>query len=91
MAACSKPAPRTHAVTIRSFAFVPAELTVSLGDTVFWSNGDFVPHSATATDSTWDSKSIDANAGWRLVASTAGRHEYYCVFHPAMKATITVR
>jgi plastocyanin len=88
--ACSRPAPRTHTVTIRNFGFAPVALTVAPGDTVVWSNVDFVPHTATATDSGWDSKSIDANASWRFVARTAGRHEYYCAFHPTMKATITV-
>jgi plastocyanin len=90
-AACSKVAPRAHTVTMRNFGFAPAELTVSRGDTVVWSNADFVPHTATATDSLWDSKSIDASGTWRFVARTAGRHAYYCAFHPTMKATLTVR
>jgi plastocyanin len=89
--ACSKPAPRTHTVAIRNFAFAPAQLTVAPGDTVVWSNTDFVPHTATATDAGWDSKAIDANANWRLVARTVGRQEYYCAFHPTMKAIIVVR
>jgi plastocyanin len=85
------PPPRTYTVTMRNFGFAPSELTVSPGDTVVWSNADFVPHTATATDSSWDSKSIDANGNWRFVARAAGRHQYYCVFHPTMKAAIVVR
>jgi len=34
---------------------------------------------------------MDANATWRHVFQTAGRHEYYCVLHPTMTATIVVR
>ena len=90
-AACSKPAPRTHTIAVRNFAFVPAELSVSPGDTIVWSNTDFVPHTATASDKSWDSRSIDANGSWRFVARTAGRHGYYCAFHPTMKASIVVR
>ena len=75
---------------MRDFQFSPAELTVAPGDTVVWTNADFVPHTATATDGAWDSKSLDANASWRLVARTPGRHEYYCTFHPTMKAMIVV-
>ncbi len=89
--ACARPAPRAHAVSIRNFAFVPAELTVARGDTVIWSNADFVPHSSTARNSAWDSSAIAANATWRFVARTAGRYEYYCTVHPNMKATIIVR
>ena len=92
IAACSPPAaPRTHTVRIQNFTFVPAELTVAAGDTIVWSNTDFVPHSATARDTSWDSKSIAANGSWKLMARGAGRRDYYCVFHPNMKGTIVVR
>ena len=78
-------------MTIKNFVFQPAEMTVAVGDTVVWSNTDFVPHSATASDSSWDSKAISGNEAWRFVARTPGRHAYVCVFHPNMKATIVVR
>ena len=54
-------------------------------------NADFVPHTATARDGAWDSKSIDGSSAWRTVASAAGRHQYYCVFHPTMKAAVVVQ
>ena len=80
-----------HTVSITNFAFAPAELTVERGDTVVWRNTDFVPHTATARDSTWDSSSLPANSTWRFVAGASGRHEYYCVLHPTMRGTIVVR
>ena len=80
-----------HTVTIRNFAFDPAVLTVAHGDTVVWSNTDFVPHSSTARNSAWDSKEIAANATWRYVPRMAGRYEYYCALHPTMKGAIIVR
>lgn len=89
--ACSRPAPRTHTVTIKNFGFEPAEITVAPGDTVVWSNTDFVPHSATASDSSWDSKAIAGSEAWRFVARTPGRHQYVCAFHPNMKAAVVVR
>jgi plastocyanin len=76
---------------MQNFGFTPAELTVARGDTVVWSNTDFVPHSATARNSAWDSKAIEANGSWRLATREAGRYDYYCVFHPNMKGTIVVR
>lgn len=90
-AACARSAPRSHVVTMSNFAFQPAELIVSRGDTIVWNNSDFVPHSATARDGSWDSKSVAAGGSWRFVASAKGRHEYYCIFHPTMKGTIEVR
>jgi len=76
---------------MRDFAFTPAEVDVAAGDTIVWSNADFVPHTATARDAAWDSKAIDGSATWRFVARKRGRHEYYCAFHPTMKATLVVR
>jgi len=76
---------------MQNFGFNPAELTVAQGDTVVWTNADIVPHSATATDASWDSKAIDAGASWSFVARKPGRHDYYCVFHPNMKGAVIVR
>jgi plastocyanin len=90
-AACSRSASRAHTVTIQNFAFAPLELTVAPGDTVIWTNKDFVPHTATARDTGWDSQAISSTGSWRFVPRTPGRHDYYCVFHPNMKATIVVR
>jgi len=89
--ACSRRAPRSHQVAIRNFIFQPETLTVAAGDTVVWTNSDFVPHTATARGGEWDSKSVGANGTWTFVATTAGRHTYYCVFHPNMQGVIEVR
>jgi plastocyanin len=83
--------PRTHRVEIKNFVLGPASLVVAPGDTVEWVNTDFVPHTATARDSTFDSKSIDGGGSWRVVVRAPGRHPYYCVFHPTMQATVEVR
>ena len=90
-AGCSSPAPRRREIAIRNFGFEPAQLVASRGDTIVFSNTDFVPHTATARDSSWDSKSIDGSKTWSFVPTAAGTHEYYCVFHPIMRATIVVR
>lgn len=89
--ACVRHGARAHQVAMRNFTFEPRSIVVSPGDTVVWTNGDFVPHTATATDAAWDSKSVDGSGTWRWVATRAGRHAYYCVFHPNMRGTIEVR
>ena len=90
-AGCSSSAPRRYEIAIKNFTFQPPQLSVARGDTVVFTNTDFVPHTATARDSTWDSKSIDGSKTWQFVANAAGTHEYICVFHPTMRATIVVR
>ena len=90
-ASCTGRTPRTYVVSMASLAFQPAELTVDRGDTVVWKNEDFLPHTATARDSSWDSKSVDAGKSWHYVADKPGRYSYYCIFHPNMQGTIEVR
>jgi plastocyanin len=89
--ACARRVPRAHEVVMRDLAFQPTVLTVAQGDTVVWRNADILPHTATAVDTTWDSKTIAANGEWRWVARMPGRRAYYCVFHPNMKGEVDVR
>ena len=90
-ASCTRRAPRSYVITMATVGFQPAELVVDRGDTIVWKNDDFLPHTATARDGAWDSKSIDAGKSWSYVADKAGRYSYYCVFHPNMQGTIEVR
>ena len=41
-------------VKMEKLAFVPAEITAHVGDTIEWNNSDFVAHTATARDGSWD-------------------------------------
>lgn len=90
-ASCAGRTSRSYMVSMVSMTFQPADLTVDRGDTIVWKNDDFLPHTATARDSSWDSKSVDAGASWRYVADKSGRYSYYCMFHPNMQGTIEVR
>jgi plastocyanin len=80
---------KTDHVNIANLAFVPAEISAQVGDTVEWTSGDFVVHTATARDKEWD-VSIPAKGTGSVVLKNAGTIEYYCRFHPNMKGTITV-
>jgi plastocyanin len=90
-AACAGPAPRSHTVEIRGFAYLPATLEVAAGDTVVWINRDALPHTATRDGRLWDSGSINAEQSWRLVAASPGSQPYYCTFHPVMRGELVVR
>jgi plastocyanin len=81
---------RKHVIAIEAFEYKPASLRVAPGDTVVWSNRDFVPHTATAESRKWDTGTIDAGAAGTVVPNTAGDHTYFCILHPTMKATLTV-
>lgn len=77
-------------VEIREFRFEPADLVVSVGDTVRWINRDPVPHTATAGDSTWNSGRVAAGEAWQTAVTVEGTVGYFCIYHPTMTATIRV-
>ena len=91
-AACSEatPAARTHVVAIRGFQYAPQTASVSVGDTVVWTNEDVVPHTATAAGGRWDTGSIGSRASGRVVITRKGKQAYVCAFHPGMKAELVV-
>ena len=75
-------------IEIRDFAFVAERQTVSPGDIVVWRNLDIVPHSATASDGSWDSGLIAAGDSWETVVTDDMALAYYCRYHPSMEAAL---
>ncbi len=76
-------------MTIDAFEFKPSTLTVRRGDTIAWQNHDPVPHTITAQGK-FDSGAVNAGATWKHTASTQGKFEYTCTFHPTMKGMLIV-
>jgi plastocyanin len=71
--------------------FVPGELTITVGDTVTWTNSDTVPHTVTSDDGgPLDSGIIDAGATWSYTFTEPGTYSFYCEVHPSMQGTVTV-
>jgi plastocyanin len=79
----------TIQVKMEKLGFVPAEITAHVGDTIEWINSDFVAHTATARDGSWDVL-IPVNAKKTVILKTEGTVEYYCRFHPNMTGRILV-
>lgn len=80
----------TIEVTIAKMAFAPPEIQANVGDTITWTNNDFVAHTATARDKTFDVV-IPAHGTGSLVVKSAGSFDFYCRFHPMMKGMIVVK
>jgi plastocyanin len=89
--ATSAPTAAPVVVHIASFAFKPADVTVQVGDSVTFVNDDSVAHTVTASDKSFDSGNLDANAKWTHTFNTAGSFSYGCAYHPTMQGTITVK
>jgi plastocyanin len=85
-------APATAAVVhvdVAGIAFVPATIKAHVGDTVEWTNKDFVAHSATARSSEWD-VNLPVHQTGHITLKKAGGIDYYCRIHPNMKGKIEV-
>jgi len=89
MAASSARAEVIH-IKIDKLAFVPAQVTAHAGDTIEWVNGDFLLHSATARNGSFDVM-IPANGKASVTVKAAGTVDYYCKFHPNMVGKVVVR
>jgi plastocyanin len=77
-------------VSIKGFAFNPAQISVKVGDTVTWTNNDDTTHTVTASDGSFDSGNLDTGKTFSQTFTTAGTFSYICSIHTGMKATVTV-
>jgi len=82
----------THEVLIEDFQFVPATLTIKIGEAVHWTNKDNSPHKIILDDGSFESTSLTNNgiSSANEIFKNEGTFTYYCSFHPSMKGTITV-
>src|SRR5262249_22305939 len=85
-------APQNQAgVNIAGFAFVPATITISAGQSVTWTNSDPVVHTATSDDKVWDSGNLSPHATFTTTFSQPGTYAYHCTIHPFIRGTIVVQ
>lgn len=82
-----------HAATIQvvmeNLVISPAAASAKVGDTIEWVNKDVLAHTATARNGDFD-VTLPPKKSVTLVLKKAGDVEYYCRFHPNMKATLTI-
>jgi plastocyanin len=79
----------TIQISMENLVISPAAATAKVGDTVEWINKDIFAHTATANSGDWD-VTIPPKKTVTSVLKKAGTIEYYCRFHPNMKATLVV-
>ena len=76
--------------------FIPATLTVSVGDTIVFANNDTAAHTSTAgtpadgPSGAWDSSMVMTGQSYSVTLDTAGTYPYFCMVHPWMEGTIIV-
>jgi YVTN family beta-propeller protein len=79
----------TGRVTISSFAFAPALLTLKTGERVTWFNDDGAPHRV-ALNIGAASETLMPGQSYSLGFNNSGDYEYLCTIHPYMTGKIVV-
>ena len=79
----------TIQVVMENLVVSPAEATAKVGDTIEWINKDIFAHTATARNGDFD-VTMPPKKTVTSVLKKSGTIEYYCRFHPNMKAVLTV-
>ncbi len=83
-------APRTYTVVIDKMKFGPVPAQLRKGDAIIWVNRDFLRHTATATDHSFDAD-LPANAKVKTVLKKSGAIPFICRYHPGMRGVLRVR
>ena len=79
----------TIQITMENLVISPAETSAKVGDTIELINKDVFAHTATARNGDFD-VTMPPSKTMTLVLKKAGTVDYYCRFHPNMKATLVV-
>ena len=78
-------------VAIKGFKFVPADVTVKVGDTIVWTNDDSAPHTVESSDGVLRSDELSKGDTYEYKFAKAGKHDYICGIHPSMHGSVTVQ
>ena len=79
----------TIQITMQDLVFAPVEVSAKVGDTIEWINRDVFAHTATARNGDFD-VNIAPKKTVTSILKKPGTVEYYCRFHPNMKAVLTI-
>jgi plastocyanin len=79
----------TIQIVMENLVISPAEASLKAGDTIEWINKDVFAHTATARNGDFD-VTIAPKKTVTSVVKKPGTVEYYCRFHPNMKAVLTI-
>ena len=77
------------AVSLKDFAFDPAQIAVPVGGTVTFTNNDSTQHNVTGD--TWSSGPMDPGKTYSHTFTTAGTFPIHCSIHPSMTASVVVK
>jgi plastocyanin len=91
----------TQSVSIQNISFMPAQLTVNVGDTVTWTNNETTSTYHTVSGSAFDSSPscvtstgvgcLQPGQHFSHTFTSAGTFDYHCKVHASMTGTVVVQ
>lgn len=78
-------------IEISGYDFAPRDLTVQAGATVTWLARDDVAHDATESGRAWTTGTLRKGETGTITFESAGRYDYFCTIHPAMRGRLVVQ
>jgi plastocyanin len=70
--------------------YIPNPNTVTANSKVTWNNKDIAPHTATATDGSFDTGIINVGSSGSAIVRAQGGVPYHCTIHPWMNGMLQV-
>ena len=76
--------------------YIPASVTINIGDTVLWDNVDTAAHTVTSgtpadgPDGKFDSSLLMGGATFEVTFDESGSYDYFCMVHPWMIGDVQV-
>ena len=83
-------AARTYTVVIDKMKFGALPAGLHKGDSILWVNRDFLRHTATAADHSFDAD-LPAGAKATTLIKRSGSIPFSCRFHPGMRGVLQVK
>lgn len=83
-------APHTYTIVIDKMKFGPVPAGLHKGDSIIWANRDFLQHSATAADHSFDVNLPPGKAA-KIVLNKSGAIPFTCRYHPGMHGVLQVK
>ena len=77
-------------IDIKGMSFSESTITISVGDTITWTNQDSAAHTVTEDSGLFNSGHMANGDTFWFTFTTAGTYTYHCAYHTGMTATIIV-
>lgn len=77
-------------VEIVDFSYDPEPVSAAVGDVISWTNADTAPHTASLSDGSCGTETLNQGDAGALVFNEPGTYTYQCNVHPGQMKDFTI-